>query len=660
MHRILALMILCYSAVAQDTVRSTTNGWLENAPALPFANDQVSAQAMGRVRNLGTISEDGLEFHRDLDGAYVVTLRAAAPEGSAVRLHFSDFHLPAGATVVVYGWNRENGVSRVTGPYHNTGPLNSGEFWTLAVPGSQAVIELQMAEPVATLPFRVDAIASLDGIEESAPASNPQNGPALTGRALFRGQAVEYRVVNGLAIFEGDIILGRPEELEPVGKEYQRSAVTLDTGTFRWPGGVVPYVIDSALQNPSRITDAIAHWNTNLAGYIKLVARTTEPYYIKFTAGDPGTCSSYVGYYHFAGQPIMFGDYCSTGNAIHEIGHALGLYHEHTRTDRDSFVKVNQTNIDPNYALNFAIANPSANPTPYDFGSIMHYPAYAFSINGQPTIETIPPGISIGQRGGLSAGDIAGIKIFYGPATPPPPAPVRITLSSNPAGRKLTVDGSTVTAPASFDWVPGSAHTVAAQNDAVTGSRYLFGSWSDGGAVSHTITTPSAATTYTANYQVQFQLLNTTSSTNGIMAISPLSADGFYPAGTNLTLSAVPNDSYCLSGWTGILPVTSLAVNLQLNSPLSVGVTFASGTITLSPWTVNTTAAGQTVNVGINTGSACVWSAGSRTSWITLLSAPSGTGSAVMRLKLDPNTTGRPRSGVVIVSQRAMIVRQTQ
>ena len=51
---------------------------------------------------------------------------------------------------------------------------------------------------------------------------------------------------------------------------------------------------------------------------------------------------------------------------------------------------------------------------PYDYGSIMHYSEKGFSKNGLPTIQTLQPGVTIGQRKGLSDIDVAEIRKYYG------------------------------------------------------------------------------------------------------------------------------------------------------------------------------------------------------------------------------------------------------
>jgi hypothetical protein len=84
---------------------------------------------------------------------------------------------------------------------------------------------------------------------------------------------------------------------------------------------------------------------------------------------------------------------------------------------------------------------------------------------------------------------------------------VSVTVAANPSG-SIVLDGTTYTSPQTFAWTPGSSHTLSANSPVSnsSGTRYVWVSWSDGGAQSHTITTPSSSTTYTANYQTQFQV----------------------------------------------------------------------------------------------------------------------------------------------------------
>uniref|UniRef100_A0A8C1QHK9 Peptidase M12A domain-containing protein n=1 Tax=Cyprinus carpio TaxID=7962 RepID=A0A8C1QHK9_CYPCA len=104
------------------------------------------------------------------------------------------------------------------------------------------------------------------------------------------------------------------------------------------------------------------------------------------------------------------------GIAQHELSHALGFYHEQTRSDRDQYVRINWKNISPDMAYNFQNQKTNNQNTPYDYGSVMHYGKTAFSI--QPGLETITSTpdktVEIGQRQGMSNIDILRINKLYG------------------------------------------------------------------------------------------------------------------------------------------------------------------------------------------------------------------------------------------------------
>jgi len=113
------------------------------------------------------------------------------------------------------------------------------------------------------------------------------------------------------------------------------------------------------------------------------------------------------------GQSILVSDACSTGSIIHEIGHALGLFHEHTRPDRENFAQIDWQQVVPGKEINFEVLGAGVqNYGPYDYGSIMHYGEYFFTATGDPTI-IVPDGVSIGQRQGLSEQDARSVNEMY-------------------------------------------------------------------------------------------------------------------------------------------------------------------------------------------------------------------------------------------------------
>ena len=213
---------------------------------------------------------------------------------------------------------------------------------------------------------------------------------------------VTVGVADGIVYYEGDIMLGNLNDIEErgVAKDSQR-----------WTDSTIPYEIGSGFSSTqvTRINDAIVNVNANTN--LCVVPRTGEANYVEFVPASG--CSSFVGMIG-GRQPINLASGCSFGSTIHEILHAAGIWHEQSREDRDQFVTIHTQNIQSNRLHNFnQQINGSSDYGAYDYGSIMHYGNYAFSANGQQTITTIPPGIPIGQRNGLSAGDISTVNTLY-------------------------------------------------------------------------------------------------------------------------------------------------------------------------------------------------------------------------------------------------------
>src|SRR5437867_1961835 len=149
----------------------------------------------------------------------------------------------------------------------------------------------------ATLP--APAIA-----DDSIPAATT-HAPAL-GVGLYRGRPVTFEVVDGWAIIEGDIVLGRAEELiralAMAGDDAasRTKGFAIDRTSMLWPKGPsglfeIPYTIE--IDPMGIVPPAETSFNTTFAGFMQFVPRTTQADYVAFVLNLALTspCFSSVG-----------------------------------------------------------------------------------------------------------------------------------------------------------------------------------------------------------------------------------------------------------------------------------------------------------------------------------------------------------------------------
>ncbi len=165
--------------------------------------------------------------------------------------------------------------------------------------------------------------------------------------------------------------------------DLNRAAVR-NTGINLWPNNMVLYKMDSTIPIYLKILidEAIEHWeNTTCLKFSRATDATHD--YVLFTNRHGRGCFSNMIGRAGGRQVINLGRGCeSIGIIEHEIGHAIGFWHEHSRPDRDRYVRVNMENVKHGASFNFMSRNEfevDNQGSYYDYGSLMHYSLTSFS-----------------------------------------------------------------------------------------------------------------------------------------------------------------------------------------------------------------------------------------------------------------------------------------
>ncbi|MDG2200899.1 MAG: M12 family metallopeptidase [Phycisphaerales bacterium] len=237
--------------------------------------------------------------------------------------------------------------------------------------------------------------------------------------AMFGGMAVGQQApvetsaskTSHVARSSGD--LGVEREI----RQCDLSRVPGNRGTMagqKWPNGLVYYTFDEGISqtNQDRTRAAMNVLEAQIG--VLFIPWTSESNYIfifegggNFSAVGMQGGSQNLSMYNWGEQYII----------CHELIHALGRLHQQSRSDRDDYITVNYECIDPENSYNYDKCEQCPNHGGYDFESVMHYGQWGFS-TGCPTMTCLPPYEEyqdvMGQRDGLSDGDIATLQYMYG------------------------------------------------------------------------------------------------------------------------------------------------------------------------------------------------------------------------------------------------------
>lgn len=287
-------------------------------------------------------------------------------------------------------------------------------------------IELQDSPEVCTIEKRVMASSDYRIIEVSEETLlTAEQAYIKTPKQIVRfenGKTVQ-KTIDGLYIYQGDIILTdeQVECLKTTGSIFPKEGSVLPKAGIipypkqKWKHNTVHYLLQDDMTDRTKqcVREAIAHWkaSTNLNFIEGMSAEGTVIFY----NGDG--CHSLVGKHGYTQKISIDAGWGTRGNAIHEIGHAIGLVHEHCLPNRNAYIIVNFNNIKDDWKSQYEIEKDVLCQDWPDITSVMMYDSYgSSSVAIDPTIPIMTTKDKMtwtAQRNGLSEQDVKIVNAWY-------------------------------------------------------------------------------------------------------------------------------------------------------------------------------------------------------------------------------------------------------
>lgn len=246
---------------------------------------------------------------------------------------------------------------------------------------------------------------------------------------LFKtGESID--VCDTSCIYQGDIIISERDidilaGVTPIEEEgIQLRGALLNYSKYKWKDGIIRYQFQSDFILRTEVREATQEWKRAcpFLTFIELPDNDKSKVdKILFFHGD-GSFSK-LGRQGGTQKISLDRKNATAGTAMHEIGHALGMIHEHCRFPQHISLSIYWDNIKYSRKKNYrevrdriligAVTEPIGSPI--DFNSVMMYPSYSGD-----AIDTYKPvmlkkdgGVIIAQRDYVSSGDASTVRLFY-------------------------------------------------------------------------------------------------------------------------------------------------------------------------------------------------------------------------------------------------------